>query len=139
MLMLRCLLLLLVAAALAPPAAPHSHKTKSLEIVHPWARASAKDATTSARVFMTVKSLSGRPDRLISASTTRAGKVELHDAGKGAAAFSVGRGKDLVLYGDGPSLVLSGLKSPLHAYDDFTMTLVFERAGRVEIVVMVEE
>ena len=136
--MLRGLLLLLAAAALALPAAAHSHKTKSLEIVHPWTRASAKDAT-SARVFMTVKSLNGRPDRLVSATTARAGKDDLHDVGKGAAAFSVGRGKDLVLYGDGPSLVLSGLKSPLHAYDDFTMTLVFERAGRVEIVVMVEE
>jgi copper(I)-binding protein len=136
--MLRGLLLLLAAAALTLPAAAHSHKTKSLEIVHPWTRASAKDATTT-RVFMTVRTLNGRPDRLVSASTTRAGKVELDDAGKGAAAFSVGRGKDLVLYGDGPSLVLSGLKSPLHAYDDFTMTLVFEHAGRVEIVVMVEE
>jgi hypothetical protein len=136
--MLRYLLVLLAAVVLAAPAAGHSHKKKGLEIVHPWTPASAKDATT-ARVYMTVKSLNGRPDRLISASTTRAGKVELHDAGKGAAAFSVGQGKDLVLYGDGPSLVLSGLKSPLHAYDDFTMALVFERAGRVEIVVMVEE
>jgi copper(I)-binding protein len=136
--MLRPLLLLVAAAAMMLPAAAHSHKTKSLEIVHPWARASAEGAT-SARVFMTVKSLDGRPDRLIAASTPRAGKVELHGAGKGAGAFSVGRGKDLVLYGDGPSLLLTGLTSPLHAYDDFRMTLVFERAGRVEIDVMVEE
>jgi hypothetical protein len=97
--MLRPLLLLVAAAAMMLPAAAHSHKTKSLEIVHPWARASAEGAT-SARVFMTVKSLDGRPDRLIAASTPRAGKVELHGAGKGAGAFSVGRGKDLVLYGE---------------------------------------
>jgi copper(I)-binding protein len=128
----------MAAGALALPAAAHSHKTRALEIVHPWTKASAKDAA-SARVFMTVKSRNGRPDRLIAASTPRAGKVELRDAGKGAHAFSVGKGKDLVLYGDGPSLVLTGLKSPLQAYDDFKMTLVFERAGRVEIVVMVEE
>lgn len=136
--MLKPLLLLMAAAAMMLPAAAHSHKTKSLEIVHPWARASAKDAT-SARVSMIVRSRNGRPDRLIAASTPRAGKVELHGAGKGAAAFSVGPGKDLVLYGDGPSLMLTGLKSSLDAYDDFAMTLVFEHAGRVEIVVMVEE
>ena len=137
--MLRGLLLLLAAAALALPAAAHSHKTKSLEIVHPWARASTKDATTSARVFMTIKSLNGRPDRLVSASTTRAAKVELQTRARVRRRSRQGRGQELGLYGDGPSLVLSGLKSPLHAYDDFKMTLVFESAGRVEIVVMVEE
>ena len=136
--MLRYLLVLLTAAALAVPAAGHSHKKKGLEIVHPWTRESAKDAT-SARVFMTIKSIDGRPDRLVSASTVRASKVALDDAGKGVAAFVVGRDKDAILHGDGPSLVLTGLKAPLHSYDDFTMTLVFEHAGRVEIVVMVEE
>ena len=135
--MLRSILLFLAVAALAWPAAAHSHKTKTLEIVHPWTKASAEAG--SARIFMTVKSLNGRPDRLVGASTSRAGKVELQDAGKGATAFTVGRGKDLVLYGDGPSLLLTGLKGPLHAYDDFNMTLVFERAGRVEIDVVVEE
>jgi periplasmic copper chaperone A len=137
--MLRPLLLLLAAAALALPADAHSHKTKTLEIVHPWTKASAQADATSARIFMTVKSLNGRPDRVVGASTPRAGKVELQDAGKGATAFTVGRGKDLVLYGDGPSLLLTGLKAQLHAYDDFKMTLVFEHAGRVEIDVMVEE
>jgi copper(I)-binding protein len=136
--MLRSLLLFL-AVALALPAAAHSHKTKTLEIVHPWTKASAQADAGSARIFMTVKSLNGRPDRLVGASTSRAGKVELQDAGKGITAFTVGRGKDLVLYGDGPSLLLTGLKGPLHAYDDFKMTLVFERAGRVEIDVVVEE
>jgi copper(I)-binding protein len=136
--MLRYLLVLLAAVALVAPAAGHSHKKKGLEIVHPWTPASAKDATT-ARVYMTVKSLNGRPDRLVSASTARAGKVTLDDAGTGAAAFIVGRDKDATLHREGPSLILTGLKSPLAAYDDFTMTLVFEHAGRVEIVVMVEE
>jgi periplasmic copper chaperone A len=136
--MLRSFLLVLTATVLALPAAAHSHKTRSLEIIHPHTRETAKDATT-ARVFMTVKSVNGRPDRLISASTPRAGKIELQDAGKGADAFIAGRDKVMALYGDGPSLLLTGLKGPLYAYDDFSMTLVFEHAGRVEVVVMVEE
>jgi copper(I)-binding protein len=65
--------------------------------------------------------------------------VELHDAGKGPAAFAVETGNELVLYGDGPSLVLTGVYKPLHAYDDFKMTLVLAKAGRVAIDVMAEE
>jgi copper(I)-binding protein len=35
--------------------------------------------------------------------------------------------------------VLTGLKKRLNAYDTFRLTLVFEKAGRVPIDVMVEE
>jgi copper(I)-binding protein len=138
--MLRYALFLLAAAAMALPAAAHSHKTKSLEIVHPWTSASAKakDAKT-ARIFMTVRSVDGRPDRLVSAATPKGGKVVLDDAGKGGQAFVVGRDKEIVLHSDGPSLLLTGLKAPLSAYGDFNMMLEFEHAGRVPIVVMVEE
>jgi|SoiMethySBSTD1v2_1073268.scaffolds.fasta_scaffold1941067_2 copper(I)-binding protein len=138
--MLRHALFLLAAIAVALPAAAHSHKTKSLEVVHPWTSASAKvkDAKT-ARIFMTVRSVDGRPDRLVSALAPKGGKVVLDDAGKGSQVFVLGRDKELVLRSDGPSLVLTGLKSPLSAYDDFNMMLVFEHAGRVPIVVMVEE
>jgi copper(I)-binding protein len=136
--MLRCLLVLLAAAVLAVPAVPHSHKKNGLEIVHPWTPTTAKGAT-SARIFMTIKNAGGRPDRLVSASTMRADKVQLNDAGKGSAAFSVRSGEELALYADGPSLVLIGLRKPLEAYDDFKMTLVFEKAGRIAIDVMVEE
>lgn len=137
--MLRYVLFLLAAAAVALPAAAHSHKTRSFEIVHPWtsASANAKDANT-ARIFMTVKSVDGRPDRLVSA-WTKGGKVVLDDAGKGGQAFTVGRDKEIVLHSDGPSLLLTGLKGPLSAYGDFNMMLEFEHAGRVPIVVMVEE
>jgi copper(I)-binding protein len=132
------LLILLSAAVLAAPAVAHSHKKNGLEIVHPWTRASATDAT-SARVFMTVRNAGRGPDRLVSASTPMAGKVQLNEAGKGRAAFVVRTGEELSLYGDGPSLVLVGLKRPLAAYDDFKMTVVFEKAGPIAIDVMVEE
>ena len=136
--MLRCLLLLLAAAALPLSASAHSHKSKGLEIVHPWTPAQPKGAVT-ARIFMTIKNDSGRTDRLLSASTPRASRVELKGPGKGAAAFTIRSGEQLGLAGDGPRVVLIGLKTPLQAYDDFKMTLVFERAGPIAIDVMVEE
>jgi hypothetical protein len=98
--MRRRLPILLSAAVLAAPAAAHSNKKNGLEIVHPWTPASAKDAA-AARVFMTVRNAGGGPDRLVSASTPRAEKVELNEAGRGHAAFVVRTGEELSLYGDG--------------------------------------
>ena len=40
---------------------------------------------------------------------------------------------------DGPHILLSGMKKQLSPYDSFLMTLRFERAGKVEVEVMVEE
>lgn len=143
--MLRCLLCLLLAALLAPPATAHSHKKKNLEIVHPWTSETRQKGAATARVFMTIKNSSRAPDRLLSASTPRAEKVELSagDAaavdGKSAARFGVDAGKALVLRPGGLHLILTGLKQPFHAYDDFKMTLVFEKAGQVMIDVVVEE
>jgi copper(I)-binding protein len=45
----------------------------------------------------------------------------------------------LTLGAAGPGVVLSGLKRPLRAYDGFTLTLVFEKAGPVDVEVVVEE
>jgi periplasmic copper chaperone A len=143
--MLRCLLCLLLAVAIAPPAAAHSHKRKHLVIVHPWTfETGQKETTTTARVFMTIRNSGRASDRLVSASTTRAEKVELAagDAaaeGGSPAGFTVDAGQALVLYPRGPHLLLTGVKKAFHAYDDFKMTLVFEKAGRVVIDVVVEE
>ena len=47
--------------------------------------------------------------------------------------------KDGYLKRGGPHILLSGMKKQLGAYDAFVMTLVFERAGKVEVEVQVEE
>jgi len=143
--MIRCLLSLLLAVATMPPATAHSHKKKNLEIVHPWTLAMLDKGVTTARVFMTIKNSGGAPDRLISASTRRAERVELSVGDgaakdtKSAAAFTVGAGKVLALHAKGQHLVLTGVKKAFHAYDDFKMTLVFEKAGLMVIDVLVEE
>ncbi len=141
----RGLVCLLLAAVLVPPATAHSHKRKNLEIVHPWTPETTRKDATVARVFMTIKNSARVADRLISASTPRAEKVELAAGedggkhGKAAAPFSIAPGKPLVLHAKGQHLVLTGLKKALHAYEDFKLVLVFEKAGRMTVDVMVEE
>ena len=139
--------LALAAAALlvATAAQAHSHKFKKLEIVHPWC-IETSDTAKPVIVSMTVRNAGGRPDKLLSAKTPMATKAELREGG--AAPDSEGNviGSVVVtshgavdLKRAGPHIVLSGMKKPLGAYDAFPMTLVFERAGKVEVEVQVEE
>lgn len=138
----RIVVLLLLAVALAPPAAlAHSHKKKGVEVVHPWTTATSSGGTT--RVFMKIKNLAGTPEQLVGASTAAAAKTELletaGDASQPMAVVVIGPGKDVQLIPNGPHLVLTGLKMRLDAYDSFKLTLVFEKAGRMVVDVMVEE
>ncbi len=133
--------LALAAAALlfATAALAHSHKFKRLEIVHPWC-IETNDTANPVSVFMTIKN-SGRPDRLLRATTSIAGKAELRAAGDDKAVASVGVATHGAtdLKRDGPHIHLSGVRKQLAPYDSFLLTLVFERAGKVEVEVMVEE
>jgi copper(I)-binding protein len=45
---------------------------------------------------------------------------------------------ELILKSAGPHIALGGLRKPLNAYGTVPMSLVFERAGKMDIEVMVE-
>ena len=145
----RPIALLLLAAALAPPAAlAHSHKKKTLEIVHPWTTAMMEERVVNVAVYMKLKNAGprrrapaqrheparrqGRADR-----AQGRGRREAADGQPGRLSFPA-RG-ELVLGPDGPRLLLSGFKKRLNAYDSFELTLVFEKVGRMVVEVMVEE
>lgn len=134
--------LVLVASVSASGA--HSHKTKTLEIVHPWTFATEPGTQTIA-VCMTVKSLAPKGDRLLSVSSPIASKVGYHrgdgvleGAAAGAQLRVEGR-QTLEMSMTGDRFVLTGVEKALWAYDTFQMTLVFERAGRIVVDVLVEE
>ena len=139
--------LVLAAAALlvATAAQAHSHKFKKLEIVHPWC-IETSDTAKPVIVSMTIKNAGGKPDKLLSATTSMAAKAELREAGaapetegKAIGSVAVGRHGEVNLKRAGPHILLSGMKKQLSPYDSFFMTLAFERAGKVEVEVMVEE
>lgn len=127
-------------------ASSHGVKTKSLEIVHPWTLATL-EARGEPIVRMTIKNISGRRDRLLAATTRVAGAVELRDVTGPATSrtkvppttLHIRSLSRVALTEDGPHLVLKGLAKPLAPYDSFVLTLVFERAGRIEVEVLVEE
>ena len=141
--MIRAFALAVATVLAVSPGHAHSHKHKALEIVHPWCL-ETNDAAKRVAVFMTIKNVGVKPDKLLRASASTASKTELRagappDAeGEVLSAIPVGRG-EVNLKRGGPHILLTGMKKPLGAYDSFLMTLTFERAGKVEIEVMVEE
>jgi copper(I)-binding protein len=136
----------LAAAAMlaATGAQAHSHKFKTLEIVHPWC-IETNDTAKPVAVFMTIRNAGGRPDKLLSATTSMAAKAELREAaaapaeGNAIGSVAVGSRGEVDLKRTGPHILLSGMRKQLSPYDSFLMTLRFERAGKVEVEVMVEE
>lgn len=136
----------LAAAAmlLATGAHAHSHKFKKLEIVHPWCIETDGTAKPVA-VYMTIRNTGGRPDKLLRATTSMAVKAELRAAGatpeesKAIGSVTVSGRGEVNLKRTGPHILLTGMKKQLSRYDSFFMTLAFERAGNVEVEVMVED
>ena len=130
---------------LATAAQAHSHKLKKLEIVHPWCIETG-DTAKPVIVSMTIRNAGGRADKLLGATTSMAAKTELREAGaapdtdgKAIRSVAVGSRGEVNLKRGGPHILLTGMKKQLSPYDSFFMTLAFEKAGKVEVEVMVEE
>ena len=138
----RVLAIPIAAMLLTGSAHAHSQKFKRLEIVHPWCVET--DAASTVAVYMTVRNSARQPDRLLRATTAIADKAELRGAAmsgqdaRPVASLETKKGRELILKRYGPHILLTGVKKSLGAYDAFAMTLVFERAGKVEVEVQVE-
>lgn len=144
--MTRISAILLALCAIAFPAWGHEAKVGALELIHPFARATTPAIKTGA-AYMTIRNNGQTADRLISASTPASASVMLHANIKDGAVMRM-RHVDAIDLAPGASLVLSpagafhlmliDLKAPLKAGTSFPLTLVFERAGKVDLTIEVE-
>lgn len=137
---------LLATALLSNLAAAADYTLGDLTIQKPWARASIGQAQAGA-AYLTVMNKGSLPDRLIAAEGEVANRVELHthmmEDGvmkmRQVQAIEVAPGEPAVLKPGGLHVMLMGLKAPLVKGESFPLTLVFEKAGRVEIEVPIGE
>lgn len=120
-------------------------KAGSLIIEHAHARATVGNMPNSA-AFLQLSNKGKSDDALVSASTTIADRVELHtmsmegDVMKMRTVDSVDLKAEASLAmkpGQGPHIMLFGLKKPLKAGEKFPMTLNFRKAGAVDVSVEV--
>ena len=104
--------------------------TTDFSIIHPWARATADDATT-AIVCMGFENVTNT-DRLIGADTPVASRSQMVAADGGPFEhFVIHAGQSSALSESGAHLRLVGLKFPLRVGRMYPMDLHFSKAGRV--------
>ena len=138
----------LALAVVAGAAFAHGSTVGDIEIGHPYAKPSLPGTTNGAAYFATLENTGNSADRLLRASTPMATRVELHTMAVDAQGVMRMReiygitlaphAKIQMRPGSGMHLMLIGLKEPLKDGARFPMTLDFERAGKVEVTVIVE-
>lgn len=131
--------------AMLAPAVAHETTAKGVTVAHPWARATPGGATVAA-AYMEIKTANGVTDKLISAQSPVAGRVEVHthimdgDVMKmrKVDAVDLSSGESKVLKPGGDHIMLFDLKQPLKEGDLVKLTLMFEKAGAIEVEGSVE-
>ena len=114
-----------------------------MSVQNAWARATTSSQTVGG-VFLTLVD-SGAPDRLVSASTPIAATLELHETVQDGDVMKmrpvpglvIASGQTVELKPGGYHLMAMELKQPLKLGATFPVTLVFEKAASVTVVVTV--
>lgn len=124
----------------------HDYKSGSLEIAHPWARATPPGAKTGAG-YLKITNRAVEEDRLIAATSPVAEKVEFHE---GEIVDGIARMRPLlngVVISGGqkfeftPSkthVMFVGLKGPLRKGEKVPAVLTFERAGAISLEFVID-
>jgi hypothetical protein len=130
----------------AVPVLAHNHKVGSLQIDHPWSRATPGGATVAGG-FMTITNTGSEPDRLIGGTFEQAGRVEIHEMAVAngvmtmreiAGGLVIPAGGKVELKPGGLHVMFMELKRPLVKDERVKGTLVFANAGTVAVEFVIE-
>ena len=141
-----CVVFGLAVCLFATGAPAQQYRLGSLEINHPWSRATPKGAKIGAG-YLSIKNTGSGADRLVGGSFADAAKVEVHqmtmDQGvmkmrPVAGGVEIKPGETVELKPDGMHLMFVGLKQPLKQGQQVNGTLEFEKAGSVQVQYTVE-
>ena len=142
----RVLSLIAAATLLASPAWAQAYKLGSLEVDQPWTRATAPTAKAGGG-FVTITNKGTTPDRLIAARSAASAKVEIHEMkmdgnvmrmrelDKG---LEIPPGATVTLKPGGYHIMFMGLKAPFAKDARVPVTLIFEKAGSIDVEMKVE-
>jgi copper(I)-binding protein len=145
----RSLLTLCSALLWMSPSWAHDFKAGDLRIDHPYATPTRPGLSTGAVYFRGIRNTGAVADRLLSASTPVAGRVEIHRMQmqgevmqmRAVPSLEMPAGATVAMkHGapDGQHLMLLDLKAPLKDGERFPVTLTFEKAGSREVTVWVQ-
>lgn len=139
----------LAAALLVAPAAAWAHgfTVGSLEIGHPWSRATLPGAKVAAG-YLSVKNNGTEADRLVAIESPISGKAEIHEMAVKdgvmtmrplAGGLEIPAGGEVKLEPGSFHIMFMGLKEPAVEGVKFPATLTFEKAGKVAVEFAVDK
>ncbi|KIN71434.1 copper chaperone PCu(A)C [Sulfitobacter guttiformis] len=140
-------LVAVVMTAVSVKMSPLDKGDAAFAVEEPYLRSSLP-TSTSAAAFLVLRNMTGEDDRLIAVRSTLSGQVSLHrhteDANgvmrmseiEGGVALPDGDSHAFVRGGD--HLMFTGLDAPLEQGQMVPVTLVFEAAGEIQIMVPVD-
>jgi len=124
----------------------HTHTTGTLHIQQPWSRPTVA-AVPVGVVYVDLKNDGDKMERLLSASSDVAERVELHASVMDGQMMrmrqihtvDIAPKSTTQLKPGGMHIMLMGLKAPLTQGQTFTLNLVFEQTGTVAVPVLVRD
>ncbi|MFN7155146.1 MAG: copper chaperone PCu(A)C [Acidovorax sp.] len=140
--------LALCGASIVTTAHAHDFRAGQLVIDHPYATPSLTGTPNGAAYFRSIRNRGTAPDRLVSASTAVAERVELHEMTtegnimrmREVPAIDLPAGQEVQLrHGQRYHLMLINLRQPLKVGDRFDLTLKFEKAGETTVKAWVQQ
>ncbi|MDB5838505.1 MAG: rane protein [Herminiimonas sp.] len=133
--------------ALCGPAGAHDYKAGELRIAHPYARPTVPNQPAGA-AYLTIENKGTQSDRLMSLASPAAKTVEVHTMTmegnvmkmREAPALELKPSTKIEMHpGSGYHIMLVGLQAPLKTGDKFPLSLTFEKSGKVDVMVFVED
>jgi periplasmic copper chaperone A len=144
--MLRKLALAAILALAASAACAHEYNVGTLEIVHPWTRATPKGAPVAGG-YLKITNNGRTAERLLSASSLSAPRVEIHEMTLSGGTMrmrplpkglEIKPGETVELKPGSFHIMFMNLTQSLEQGQRIKGTLIFEKAGPVEIEFAVE-
>ena len=130
----------------ASAATAHEYKAGSIEIKHPWSRATPKGATVAGG-YMKLINTGTTADRLVGGSTEVAGKFEIHQMSMDngvmkmrpvSGGVEIKPGETVEFKPGGYHLMFVGITQPVVQGKRVKGTLEFEKAGKVDVEYAIE-
>jgi copper(I)-binding protein len=143
---MKTFLLAVLLAFAANAASAHEYKVGSIEIKHPWARATPKGAPVAGG-YMTLINTGSTPDRLVGGTNANAEKFEMHEMKMDNGVMKmrplpngieIKPGEKVELKPGAYHLMFVGVKTPFEKGKRVKGTLQFEKAGSVDVEYVVE-
>jgi copper(I)-binding protein len=139
-------LALLTAALLPGVAYAHDYRIGSIHIDHPWAIATPNGAKVGAG-YMKITNEGTQPDRLVALTSPASRRVLIHGSVKEGdvvkmraldKGLEIKPGETIDLKPEGMHIMFEGLRAPLLEAGRVQGTLVFEKAGSIDVDYAIE-